>query len=204
MVAYVLYVGAALYLGILTSISPCPLATNVAAISFIARRLARLANGFQQLLLERLGRVIRVGAVVPLRVEEHRRRLDVVEPAPRHQVSGEAAQPVAAGVVLARDRREASVAMPRGRRQQRATATAAGAQRRRDALTGEGPHQTSRIAYHQHPLGIGREEPDGILSPSRPGGSCWPARPPRRSGKPPPPKVQQGNGRQGPSSSLAG
>jgi cytochrome c biogenesis protein CcdA len=31
--------GAALWLGILTSISPCPLATNIAAVSFIARRV---------------------------------------------------------------------------------------------------------------------------------------------------------------------
>jgi cytochrome c biogenesis protein CcdA len=31
----------ALWLGILTSISPCPLATNIAAVSFIARRIER-------------------------------------------------------------------------------------------------------------------------------------------------------------------
>jgi cytochrome c-type biogenesis protein len=37
MVAYLIYVGAALYLGILTSISPCPLATNIAAISYVSR-----------------------------------------------------------------------------------------------------------------------------------------------------------------------
>jgi cytochrome c-type biogenesis protein len=39
MLAYVLYVGAALYLGILTSISPCPLATNIAAVSYIGRKV---------------------------------------------------------------------------------------------------------------------------------------------------------------------
>jgi len=33
--------GSALWLGILTSISPCPLATNIAAISFIGRRVGR-------------------------------------------------------------------------------------------------------------------------------------------------------------------
>lgn len=33
--------GTALWLGILTSISPCPLATNIAAISFIGRRLGK-------------------------------------------------------------------------------------------------------------------------------------------------------------------
>jgi len=31
--------GAALWLGILTSISPCPLATNIAAVSYVARRV---------------------------------------------------------------------------------------------------------------------------------------------------------------------
>ncbi|MDD5270507.1 MAG: aromatic aminobenezylarsenical efflux permease ArsG family transporter [Candidatus Omnitrophica bacterium] len=41
--------GSALWLGILTSISPCPLATNVAAVSFIARKVSHpglvLASG---------------------------------------------------------------------------------------------------------------------------------------------------------------
>ena len=35
---YLLGLGTALWLGILTSISPCPLATNIAAVSFVARR----------------------------------------------------------------------------------------------------------------------------------------------------------------------
>jgi cytochrome c-type biogenesis protein len=39
MLVYLLYVGAALYLGVLTSISPCPLATNIAAISYVSRRV---------------------------------------------------------------------------------------------------------------------------------------------------------------------
>lgn len=39
MTAYLLYVAAALYLGVLTSISPCPLATNIAAISYVGRRV---------------------------------------------------------------------------------------------------------------------------------------------------------------------
>lgn len=39
MIAYLLYVGAALYLGLLTSISPCPLATNIAAISYVGRKV---------------------------------------------------------------------------------------------------------------------------------------------------------------------
>ena len=36
---YLLYIIAALYLGVLTSISPCPLATNIAAISYIGRKV---------------------------------------------------------------------------------------------------------------------------------------------------------------------
>jgi cytochrome c biogenesis protein CcdA len=39
MIAYLLYAGAALYLGVLTSISPCPLATNIAAISYVGRKV---------------------------------------------------------------------------------------------------------------------------------------------------------------------
>jgi len=38
-VVYLLYAAAALYLGVLTSISPCPLATNIAAISYIGRKV---------------------------------------------------------------------------------------------------------------------------------------------------------------------
>lgn len=34
-------IGAALWLGILTSISPCPLATNIAAISYVGRRIEK-------------------------------------------------------------------------------------------------------------------------------------------------------------------
>ena len=39
MAAYMLYAAAALYLGLLTSISPCPLATNIAAISYVGRKV---------------------------------------------------------------------------------------------------------------------------------------------------------------------
>lgn len=39
MTTYLLYGAAALYLGLLTSISPCPLATNIAAISYIGRKV---------------------------------------------------------------------------------------------------------------------------------------------------------------------
>ncbi|MGC9329038.1 MAG: aromatic aminobenezylarsenical efflux permease ArsG family transporter [Candidatus Hinthialibacter sp.] len=38
---YLFSTGTALWLGILTSISPCPLATNIAAISYIGRRVDR-------------------------------------------------------------------------------------------------------------------------------------------------------------------
>jgi cytochrome c-type biogenesis protein len=46
----------ALWLGILTSISPCPLATNVAAVSFIGRRLGSPARVFASGVLYTLGR----------------------------------------------------------------------------------------------------------------------------------------------------
>jgi len=39
MTAYVLYLAAAIYLGVLTSISPCPLATNIAAVSYVGRKV---------------------------------------------------------------------------------------------------------------------------------------------------------------------
>jgi cytochrome c biogenesis protein CcdA len=38
-ITYLIYIGLALYLGVLTSISPCPLATNIAAISYIGRKV---------------------------------------------------------------------------------------------------------------------------------------------------------------------
>jgi sulfite exporter TauE/SafE len=47
---------AALWLGVLTSISPCPLATNVAAVSFIGRRLASPRLVFLSGALYALGR----------------------------------------------------------------------------------------------------------------------------------------------------
>ncbi|MEE9369855.1 MAG: aromatic aminobenezylarsenical efflux permease ArsG family transporter [Sedimentisphaerales bacterium] len=48
----------ALWLGILTSISPCPLATNIAAISFISRRISRTRMVFLMGLLYTLGRML--------------------------------------------------------------------------------------------------------------------------------------------------
>lgn len=48
--------GTAAWLGILTSISPCPLATNIAAVSFIARRIERPRAALVTGLLYALGR----------------------------------------------------------------------------------------------------------------------------------------------------
>ena len=55
--------GTALWLGILTSISPCPLATNIAAISFIGRRVAHGRQVLLSGLLYTLGRVIAYAAL---------------------------------------------------------------------------------------------------------------------------------------------
>ena len=48
----------AFWLGILTSISPCPLATNIAAISYIGRRVAEPGKTLQAGLLYTLGRTV--------------------------------------------------------------------------------------------------------------------------------------------------
>ncbi len=48
----------ALWFGILTSISPCPLATNIAAISFVARHTGRLHSVLLAGLLYALGRTV--------------------------------------------------------------------------------------------------------------------------------------------------
>ena len=58
MLGYLLYVGAALYLGILTSISPCPLATNIAAVSYIGRKVGDSRAVIQAGLLYTLGRCL--------------------------------------------------------------------------------------------------------------------------------------------------
>lgn len=51
-------VGSALWLGILTSISPCPLATNIAAMSFIGRRVGDSRRVFASGLLYTAGRML--------------------------------------------------------------------------------------------------------------------------------------------------
>jgi cytochrome c-type biogenesis protein len=58
MVAYLLYTAAALYLGVLTSISPCPLATNIAAISYIGRKVENSRLVINAGLLYTLGRCL--------------------------------------------------------------------------------------------------------------------------------------------------
>lgn len=58
MVAYALYAGAALYLGILTSISPCPLATNIAAISYVSRKVGDSRSVMAAGFLYTLGRCL--------------------------------------------------------------------------------------------------------------------------------------------------
>jgi cytochrome c biogenesis protein CcdA len=56
--AYPLYIAAALYLGVLTSISPCPLATNIAAISYIGRKVENSRLVIHAGLLYTLGRCL--------------------------------------------------------------------------------------------------------------------------------------------------
>jgi len=53
-----LVIGSALWLGILTSVSPCPLASNIAAISFISRRVGRPRQVLLSGLLYTLGRTV--------------------------------------------------------------------------------------------------------------------------------------------------
>ena len=58
MAEFVLGATSALWLGILTSISPCPLATNIAAISYIGRRVDNARQVFLSGLLYTLGRTL--------------------------------------------------------------------------------------------------------------------------------------------------
>jgi cytochrome c biogenesis protein CcdA len=69
MTAFLLAAGSALWLGILTSISPCPLATNIAAISFIGRRADGTLKAILSGLAYSLGRALAytgLGALVVL------------------------------------------------------------------------------------------------------------------------------------------
>jgi len=56
--ASLLALGTALWLGLLTSISPCPLATNVAAISYVGKRVDRPLRVLLAGLLYTLGRTL--------------------------------------------------------------------------------------------------------------------------------------------------
>jgi cytochrome c biogenesis protein CcdA len=58
MTGFLLGAATAFWLGILTSISPCPLATNIAAISFVGRRLANPRKVFLAGLLYTAGRAL--------------------------------------------------------------------------------------------------------------------------------------------------
>ena len=53
-----LAIGSALWLGVLTSISPCPLASNIAAISFLSRRVGRTREVLLSGLLYTAGRTV--------------------------------------------------------------------------------------------------------------------------------------------------
>ena len=58
MTEFIIGAGSALWLGVLTSISPCPLATNIAAISYIGRRVGSSRQVFLTGLLYTLGRTL--------------------------------------------------------------------------------------------------------------------------------------------------
>jgi cytochrome c biogenesis protein CcdA len=60
---YALHIASAAWLGILTSISPCPLATNIAAISYIARRVDSPRSVIASGALYTLGRTISYVAI---------------------------------------------------------------------------------------------------------------------------------------------
>ncbi len=53
-----LAIGSAFWLGILTAISPCPMATNIAAISFVGRQVGSRRSSIQSGLLYTLGRTL--------------------------------------------------------------------------------------------------------------------------------------------------
>jgi cytochrome c-type biogenesis protein len=55
--------GAALWLGILTSISPCPLSTNIAAVSYVGRRVGKTSRVLSSGLLYTAGRSLAYLAV---------------------------------------------------------------------------------------------------------------------------------------------
>jgi cytochrome c biogenesis protein CcdA len=67
MESYLAAIGSAVWLGILTSISPCPLATNIAAITYIGKRVDRPGLVLMSGIVYTLGRMIAyiaIGALV--------------------------------------------------------------------------------------------------------------------------------------------
>jgi cytochrome c-type biogenesis protein len=66
MPAYLLYAAAALYLGVVTSISPCPLATNIAAIAYVGRKVGSARAILAAGLLYTLGRCLLYAALAAL------------------------------------------------------------------------------------------------------------------------------------------
>ncbi len=62
-------IGSALWLGILTSISPCPLATNIAAVSYVGKRVGRPSMVLISGLLYTLGRALSYFVVALIVVE---------------------------------------------------------------------------------------------------------------------------------------
>ena len=65
---FYLDVFSALWLGILTSISPCPLATNIAAVSFVARNLGSSQKVLWSGVLYAAGRMLAYVAIAVLAV----------------------------------------------------------------------------------------------------------------------------------------
>lgn len=57
MMEFLIAFGSALWLGILTSISPCPLAANIAAVSFLSKKIAHPAMVFASGLAYTIGRM---------------------------------------------------------------------------------------------------------------------------------------------------
>lgn len=66
---YLLALTTAMWLGLLTSISPCPLATNIAAISFVGRRVGKPGHVLAAGALYTVGRVLAYAVIGILLVE---------------------------------------------------------------------------------------------------------------------------------------
>src|SRR5512139_4050320 len=68
MQSYYLDIFSALWLGILTSISPCPLATNIAAVSFVARDVGSAKRVLWSSLIYSAGRMLTYVTIAVLAV----------------------------------------------------------------------------------------------------------------------------------------